>query len=53
LFSAADSLLNNALDGTVGPLLAYMAKKSSMTAEELTELRELLDQLAPPAEDDA
>lgn len=53
LFSAADSLLDNALDGTVGPLLAYMAKKSSMTAEELAELRELLDQMAPPSEDDA
>jgi len=51
LFSAADSLLNNALDGTVGPLLAYMAKKGKLSDDELSELRDLLDEMAPPEEE--
>ena len=44
LLSAADSLLANALDGTVGPLLAYMVKRSKLSPEELSQLRELLEQ---------
>jgi predicted transcriptional regulator len=51
LYGAADVLLKNALDGTVGPLLAYMVKKGNLSAEELAELRTLLDELAPPEED--
>lgn len=53
LFSAADSLLENALDGTVGPLLAYMAQKGRLSDDELSELRDLLDQLAPHEEEDS
>src|SRR5688572_3375874 len=44
LFSAADSLLENTLEGTVGPLLAYMVKKSKLSPEELNQLRALLEQ---------
>jgi BlaI family penicillinase repressor len=44
LFGAADVLLANALEGTVGPLLAYMVKKSKLSAEDLQQLRALLDQ---------
>ncbi len=44
LIGAADALLENALEGTVGPLLAYMVKRSNLSAEELAELRDLLDQ---------
>jgi len=42
LLCAADTLLANALDGTVGPLLAYMVKRSKLSKEELEKLRELL-----------
>jgi len=51
LTSAADSLLENAVEGTVAPLLAYMAKKSRLSTDELSELRNLLDELAPPPEE--
>ena len=38
----ADRLLANALEGTAGPLLAYMLKKSQLNPDELAELRSLL-----------
>lgn len=41
---AADALLGNALEGTVGPLLAHMVKTSRLSPEEVAELRALLDQ---------
>lgn len=47
LCGAADVLLDHALDGTVGPLLAYMVKKSRLSPEELHELRGLIEELAP------
>ncbi len=47
LCGAADALLDHALDGTVGPLLAYMVKKSRLSPEELHELRGLIEELAP------
>ena len=47
LCGAADVLLDHALDGTVGPLLAYMVKKSRVSPEELHELRGLIEELAP------
>ena len=47
LCGAADVLLDHAMDGTVGPLLAYMVKKGRMSAAELQQLRTLLDELAP------
>ena len=40
---AADTLLQNALEGTVGPLLAHMVKTSRLSPEEVAELRALLD----------
>ncbi len=51
LYASADTLLDNALDGTVAPLLAYMAQKSDLSPNELDELRNLLDQLSPEEED--
>ncbi len=50
LFGAADDLLQNALNGTVGPLLAYMVKKSRLSAEELAQLQAILDQQVPQEE---
>ncbi len=47
LYTAADRLLENALAGTTGPLLAYMVKKSKLSSEELARLRDLLDQRQP------
>jgi len=44
LYGAADALLENALEGTTGPLLSYMVKKSNLSAEEIEELKSLLDQ---------
>ncbi|HUY90732.1 MAG TPA: BlaI/MecI/CopY family transcriptional regulator [Pirellulales bacterium] len=44
LQKAADTLLHNALEGTVGPLLAHMVKRSQLSADELAELRALLDE---------
>ena len=51
LFRAADTLLGDALEGTTGPLLAYMVKKCTLTSEELAELRALIDALESPKED--
>ena len=47
LCGAADVLLEHTMDGTVAPLLAYMVNKSRLSPEELSELRELIEQLAP------
>jgi BlaI family penicillinase repressor len=41
---AADALLQNAVDGTVGPLLAHMLKSSRLSADEVAQLRALLDE---------
>jgi predicted transcriptional regulator len=43
LQAAADRLLENALEGTTAPLLAYMLQKSRISSEELAKLRALLD----------
>ena len=50
LYRPTDTLLDNALAGTVGPLLAYMVKKGELSAEELETLRSLLDEI-PPADE--
>ncbi len=47
LYRAADRLLEHTLAGTTGPLLAYMVKKSKLSADELEQLRELLDGYEP------
>lgn len=44
LFEAADALLNNAVEGTTGSLLAHMVKKGDLSQDELAELRLLIDQ---------
>ncbi len=43
LLMAADNLLENALAGMAGPLLMHLVKKSDLSAEELAELRSLLE----------
>lgn len=40
---AADTLLDNTLEGMDGKLLAYMVKKSRLTSDDLAQLRALLD----------
>jgi predicted transcriptional regulator len=40
---AADSLLEHAVDGLAGPLLVHLVKRSRLGAEEVAELRALLD----------
>src|SRR5262245_63480495 len=44
LAGAADTLLDNTMEGMDGKLLAYMVKKSRLTPEDLAHLRSLLDQ---------
>ena len=44
LCRAADGLLENAVDGAVGPLLAYMVEKSRLSQSELDELHSLLEE---------
>ena len=44
LYGAADALLDNALDGTTGPLLAYMVKESNLSDEEIEQLQALLEE---------
>jgi predicted transcriptional regulator len=43
LLRAADELLARAMDGTVGPLLAHMVKRSQLSQEDIADLRSLLD----------
>lgn len=50
LLRAADTLLENAMEGTVAPLLVYLVKKGDLSADELAELRSLLDELPPTEE---
>ena len=44
LAGAADTLLDNTMEGLDGRLLLYMAKKSKLTPEDLAQLRAVLDQ---------
>ena len=50
LRGAADMLLENAASGTVGPLLAHMARRGNLSPRELNELRDLLDEMASDEE---
>src|SRR4051812_3693871 len=56
LAGAADTLLDNTLEGMGGKLLAYMVKRSRLTSEDMAQLRALLDEqsagVAPAAEGD-
>ncbi len=49
LRQAADNLLEKALTGTGGPLLAYMIGKSQLTAAEIDDLRRVLKDAKPAA----
>ena len=51
LRQAADALLERASEGTVGPLIAYLVKKSSLSRQELDDLRALLNDLDQPGEE--
>ena len=51
LTKAADTLLDNTLEGTTGPLLAHMVKKSELSDKEVQALRHLLDQYESVTED--
>ncbi len=50
LAGAADTLLDNTLEGMGGKLLAYMVRKSRLTPGDLAQLRSLLDQHAAGAD---
>ena len=43
LKNAADSLLDHALEGTTGPLIAHMVEKGKLSEQELSDLRSLLE----------
>jgi BlaI family penicillinase repressor len=43
LHAAADVLLNNAIEGTTGPLLAHMVEKTPLDAADLDVLQKLID----------
>src|ERR1700733_10508765 len=49
LAGAADTLLDNTLEGMDGKLLAYMVKKSKLTPDDMVQLRALLDQQSAEA----
>jgi BlaI family transcriptional regulator, penicillinase repressor len=44
LAGAADTLLDNTIEGLDGKLLAYMVKKSRLTPDDLAQLRAILDE---------
>src|SRR3954468_23060581 len=52
LAGAADTLMDNTLEGLDGRLLAYMVKKSRLTPGDLAQLRSLLDQHPAGTESD-
>jgi BlaI family penicillinase repressor len=43
LHAAADALLNNALEGATGPLLAHMVERTPLDAADLDVLQKLID----------
>lgn len=43
LKSAADSLMENALEGTTAPLVFHLVKKGKLSGKEVAELRSMLD----------
>lgn len=43
LRESADQLLDQAVDGAMGPLLQYLVRKSRLSADELDELRALIE----------
>jgi predicted transcriptional regulator len=51
LAGAADVLLQNTMEGMDGRLLAYLVKRSKLTAHDLAQLRALLDEHVSTVED--
>ena len=51
LCRAADTLLGHAVDGTVAPLLMYMAQRGKLSQEELSQLRVMFEELAQQDEE--
>lgn len=51
LFRAADTLLDHTVEGTVGPLLMYMAQRGNLSHDELADLRAAFDELAKQNEE--
>ena len=49
---AADTLLDNTLEGMDGKLLAYMVRKSRLSTDDLAQLRALLDEQTPDGDDE-
>ena len=47
LAGAADTLLDNTVEGMGGKLLAYMVKKSRLSPDDLSRLRQILDEQTP------
>ena len=47
LLGAADELLDSVLEGTTGLVLSHLVKKSRLSAQELADLRALLDAQTP------
>ena len=43
LLNAADALADHLLEGTTGPVLAHLVKKSNLSADELAELKALIE----------
>ena len=46
LSGAAETLLSYAIEGSIGPVLMNMVKKSQLSSGEISELRQLLDTMA-------
>ena len=53
LLEAADTLLENAVEGMAGPILAHMVKNGDLSAEEIERLRALLEEHAAETEPDS
>ncbi len=51
LCRAADMLLGHTVEGTVAPLLMYMAQRGKLSQDELAELRAMFDELASQSEE--
>lgn len=47
LSAAAETLLGYAVEGSIGPVLMTMVKKGRLSRGEISELRQLLDEMAP------
>jgi len=53
LLHAIDTVLENALEGTSGPILAHLIKKCDLSVEEVQYLRALLAEHAAPKENES